>query len=124
MQGVLTEEPGAVSKNMIQWAKHLHTEAIVLVEGVVQTPKDGQEEVKSATVHKIEIKIHKLFVVAEPTVVLPFQVDDASRPQEAYEHVKAILAILPTLLTDANAPLRTMDTSPALANAQGLIIVS
>lgn len=60
IQGVLAYEEGVVSETMVQWAEHLHHESIVLVEGVLQKPKDGQEEVKSASIHQLEVKIEKV----------------------------------------------------------------
>ncbi|KAF8578496.1 aspartyl-tRNA synthetase, cytoplasmic [Ramaria rubella] len=85
IQGVVTEEEGVVSSNMLYWTKRLHHETIVLVEGVAQVPKHEEGEVKGTTIHNIEIKVHKLYVVAAPSVVLPFQVIDAGRPAEAFE---------------------------------------
>ena len=54
VQALLTVEEGKVSKRMVKWASGLADESIVLVEGVVEEPK---EEVKSATVGDVEIKI-------------------------------------------------------------------
>ena len=59
VQAVLTEEEGIVSQNMLRWAEGIARESIVLVEGVVQEPA-GQPEVKSATVHNVEIKVEKV----------------------------------------------------------------
>ena len=60
IQGLIMEEQGLVSANMVRWARRLHQETIVLVEGVVQVPKGGQEEVRSTTIHKLEVKVHKV----------------------------------------------------------------
>ncbi|KAH9830768.1 aspartyl-tRNA synthetase, cytoplasmic [Rhodofomes roseus] len=84
LQGVLIEEEGQVSQNMVRWAEGLNRESIVVVEGMVQKPKDGQEEVHSTRVHNHEVKIEKLFVVTGPASTLPFQVEDAARPEEYY----------------------------------------
>ncbi|PCH43826.1 aspartyl-tRNA synthetase [Wolfiporia cocos MD-104 SS10] len=84
LQGVLTEEAGVVSQNMVRWAEGLNRESIVRVEGVVQSPQDGQDEVHSTRVHTKEVRILKLFVVVGPTVSLPFQVEDVARPEEYY----------------------------------------
>ncbi|KAI0940651.1 hypothetical protein AcW1_003792 [Taiwanofungus camphoratus] len=85
VQGVLTEEPTHVSQNMVRWAEGLDRESVVLIEGIVQRPKDGHEEVRSAWVHEREVKVEKLFVVAGPTATLPFQVEDAARPEENHQ---------------------------------------
>jgi ergosteryl-3beta-O-L-aspartate synthase len=108
IQGVVVEEPGLVSENMVRWARRLHQETIVLVEGTAQIPKGGQDEVRSTTVHKLEVKVHKactlrpvyhvaangigcsdvkLYIVAEPTAPLPFHIIDGSRSIEAFEKV-------------------------------------
>ena len=59
VQAVLTEEEGSVSQNMLRWAEGIARESIILVEGVVQEPA-GQPEVKSTTVHNVEIKVEKV----------------------------------------------------------------
>ena len=108
IQGLVFAEPGLVSENMVRWARRLHQETIVLVEGSVQIPKGGQEEVRNTTVHKFEVKVRKariprptgrvaanafgcsivqLYIVAEPTAPLPFHVIDGSRSVEAFEKV-------------------------------------
>ncbi|KAH9945653.1 aspartyl-tRNA synthetase cytoplasmic [Amylocystis lapponica] len=80
LQGVLTEQPDRVSQNMIRWAEGLNRESFVLVEGIVQDPQDGQDEIHSTRVHNHEVKIEKLYVVSSPSTTLPFQVEDVSRP--------------------------------------------
>ncbi|TFK49883.1 aspartyl-tRNA synthetase, cytoplasmic [Heliocybe sulcata] len=86
IQGVLTIEDDVVSENMVRWVEDLHRESIVLVEGKVHSPHEGgQDQVKSTTIHEVEVKIEKLYLIAEPTSTLPFQVDDASRPLDAYK---------------------------------------
>ena len=59
VQAVLTETPGRVSQNMVRWAEGLSRETIVRVVGRVEEPpkEEGQDEVRSATVHRREIKI-------------------------------------------------------------------
>lgn len=59
VQAIVTEEDGIVSQNMVRWAEGIARESIVLIEGVLQEP-GGQPEVKSATVHKVEIKVEKV----------------------------------------------------------------
>lgn len=60
IQGVLTEQDGVVSHNMVKWAEYLNRESVVYIEGLVQTPQDGQAEIKATTIHEIEIKIEKV----------------------------------------------------------------
>ncbi|EKM56863.1 uncharacterized protein PHACADRAFT_118899 [Phanerochaete carnosa HHB-10118-sp] len=87
VQGVLTETPDVVSASMVRWAEGLSRETIVRVEGIVQEPpkEEGQEEVKSASVHTREVRVQKLHVVSKPSTPLPFQVDDISRPHDVQE---------------------------------------
>ncbi|KAH9917900.1 aspartyl-tRNA synthetase cytoplasmic [Epithele typhae] len=89
IQGVLSEEEGHVSPAMVRWAEGLSRETIVMVEGTLQRPPADQQEVHSTSVHQFEIKIRKLHVLSAPTELLPFQVEDVSRPKECYEREDA-----------------------------------
>lgn len=65
VQGVLRVEPGKVSEHMVRWAeRYLKRETIVDVEGAVVSPAEdsnGQHnEVKDASIHTVEIDIHKV----------------------------------------------------------------
>lgn len=108
VQAVLTEEDGKVSANMVRWAEGLGRETIVRVVGVVQEPpaSEGQEQVKSTSVHEREVRVQmvrlqfccrrshaddppsQLHVIAKPTVHLPFQLDDVifSTQEEHAKH--------------------------------------
>ncbi|GAB7365910.1 hypothetical protein MBLNU230_g7238t1 [Neophaeotheca triangularis] len=81
VQGVLQEHAG-VSPFMLYWAEHLHVETIVRVRGVVQEPKTQPGEVKSVSIHKLEIHIHEMHAEAEPTETLPFTVHEAEVTKE------------------------------------------
>ena len=54
VQALLILTPEKVSKQMLKWAASLQDESIVLVEVVVESAK---EEVKSATIKNVEIKV-------------------------------------------------------------------
>lgn len=54
VQGLLEVKEGKVSRPMVKWVAGLPDESIVLVEGVVESAK---EEVKSATIKNVEIKV-------------------------------------------------------------------
>lgn len=60
VQAVITEEHDIVSQNMVRWAESLDRETIVLVEGIVETPPKNQREIKSTTVHGLEVKVLKV----------------------------------------------------------------
>ncbi|GAA5866553.1 hypothetical protein JCM8547_005456 [Rhodosporidiobolus lusitaniae] len=77
MQGLVVVEPEVVSKKMVRWVEGLHDESIVLVEAVVAKAK---EPVKSCTVHDVELKIKKIFLISEAPAMLPFNLNDALRP--------------------------------------------
>lgn len=72
--------PDTVSKQMIKYAIGIPLESIVVVEGVVQKPI---EDVKTCSVSKLEIRLDKIFVLAEAPAKLPFLLEDASRPVDA-----------------------------------------
>ena len=57
IQALVVVSPDKVSKQMVKWAGAIADESIVLVEGVVQLPK---EEVKSASVSNVEILISQV----------------------------------------------------------------
>ena len=57
IQGLVTFEEGKISKLMVKWIAGLPDESIVQVEGTVT---EAQEEVKSATVKDVEIKISQV----------------------------------------------------------------
>ncbi|KAI0644501.1 aspartyl-tRNA synthetase cytoplasmic [Trametes meyenii] len=85
VQGVLTEEPDKVSQVMVRWAEGIARESIVLVQGTIQRPPPNQQDVHSTTIHNFEVKIAKLHVISSPSTVLPYQVEDVSRPKEQYD---------------------------------------
>lgn len=57
IQGLLSQKPEKVSKQMVKWAQGVTTESIVLVEGTVQA---APEPIKSCTVKDAEIMISKV----------------------------------------------------------------
>jgi len=54
---------------MVRWAEGLNRESVVLVEGIVQKPQDGQEEVHSTRVHNHEVKIEKVSDIVPPLMM-------------------------------------------------------
>jgi aspartyl-tRNA synthetase len=94
VQSVLSVEEGKVSKFMVKWASQLADESIVLVEGIVQK---SPEEIKSATIKDVELKLTRvrtqcqfllsllnrilqIHLISGLDGRLPFSLDDASRP--------------------------------------------
>lgn len=66
IQAVLTEEDDRISHNMVRWAEGLNRESIVLVHGILQHPPDQQESVKSTSIHHLEIKVEKVWIILYP----------------------------------------------------------
>ncbi|KAA1111669.1 hypothetical protein PGT21_007990 [Puccinia graminis f. sp. tritici] len=77
IQAILGATETSVSKQMIKWAIGIPLESIVIVEGVIQKPI---EDIKTCSVSKLEIKLDKIFLLAQAPAKLPFLLEDASRP--------------------------------------------
>ncbi|KZT74676.1 aspartyl-tRNA synthetase [Daedalea quercina L-15889] len=107
VQALLTVSPEKVSKQMAKWAAGLAMESIVLVEGTV---KKTPEPIKSATVSDVEIHISQIHLESGLETVLPFSVEDATRPEadiEAAEDVQFKRVLLDTRLNNRVVDLRT-----------------
>lgn len=59
VQGLLSQKPEKVSKQMVKWAQSVTNESIVLVEGAVQA---SPEPIKSCSVKDAEILISKVIL--------------------------------------------------------------
>ncbi|TIB73478.1 aspartyl-tRNA synthetase [Wallemia mellicola] len=120
IQGVLVVKEPAVSKQMVKWAGSLGDESIVLIDGIVQLPK---EPVHSATQQDAEISIQKIYTIADvPGGKLPFTIEDASRPEAEYEKEDAQFnkVHLETRLDNRVVDLRTQ-TNQAIFKIQSAI---
>ncbi|THH11584.1 hypothetical protein EW145_g538 [Phellinidium pouzarii] len=119
IQGILTVDEESVSRPMVKWVAGLPDESIVLVEGVVDKPK---EEIKSATVKDVEIKISQIHLISAPEVRLPFTLDDASRAENEIENSEKQFnnVLLETRLNNRVLDLRTT-TNQAVFKLQGSI---
>ena len=83
VQAILAKtKEGKTSGEMLEWAKKLSPESIVEIYGTIVSTK---EEVKACTQSKVELQISKVFVVSRSNPVLPFQLEDASKPFEKGE---------------------------------------
>ncbi|KZV99070.1 aspartate-tRNA ligase [Exidia glandulosa HHB12029] len=81
IQGLMIIDGTKVSKQMLKWSSSLLAESIVLVEGVVEKTA---EEIKSASVKDLEIKISKFNLIAGLDGLLPFSLEDANRAEADY----------------------------------------
>lgn len=76
------EEKKTVSRGMVKYVTNLPKESIVDVKAlVVKTP----EKVESCTVQSIELNAVEFFCVSEAEPRLPFELEDASRPDTEYD---------------------------------------
>lgn len=104
VQGLVVVEPEKVSKQFVKWSGSLNLESIVIVHGTVEK---SPELIKSATVSDIEIKISKLYLIAEPPAQLPILIEDASRSEEEAQRINAQVVNLDTRLDARVIDLRT-----------------
>ncbi|KAH9946669.1 aspartate-tRNA ligase [Amylocystis lapponica] len=120
VQALLTVAPDKVSKQMAKWAAALQTESIVLIEGTV---KKTPEPIKSATVSDVEIHISQIHLISGLEGVLPFSVEDATRPEteiETTEETQYKRVLLDTRLNNRVIDLRTQ-TNQAVFKLQHAI---
>jgi len=83
VQGVCFQnDKDGISQGMIQYISGLPVESIVDVEGVVTTPKDP---IKDCTQKSVELQITSFNCVTKSKTTMPFQMDDAMRPDETKE---------------------------------------
>jgi aspartyl-tRNA synthetase len=82
IQGLVVFDETAISKQMVKFAQNISSESIVLIEGTIAKPL---EPVKSCTVQDAEIMVSQLFVTSEAQGRLPFNLEDASRPEADFE---------------------------------------
>jgi nondiscriminating aspartyl-tRNA synthetase len=69
VQGVIRSDNTNITRHMVRWAERIPIESIVFVKGQVHTPK---EKLISTSYHDVEITVSDIFIVAQPTVPLPF----------------------------------------------------
>lgn len=101
IQGLLTVTPEKISKHMVKWAASINLESIVVVHGIVEA---APEEISSATVKDAEVKITKLYTIAETPSQLPILIEDASRSE-----AEAEAAGLPVVNLDTRLDARVID---------------
>ncbi|ODQ65416.1 aspartyl-tRNA synthetase [Nadsonia fulvescens var. elongata DSM 6958] len=101
IQGLITVNPTTISKQLVKWAGSISLESIVLVHGIVAaTP----EPVTSATIQDAEIRITKIYTIAETPSQLPILIEDASRSE-----AEAEAAGLPVVNLDTRLDARVID---------------
>lgn len=104
IQGLVAANETSISKQMVKWAGSVNLESIVLVHGVVEA---APEEITSATVKDAEIKITKIYTIAETPAQLPVLIEDAQRSEAEAEKLGLPVVNLDTRLDARPIDLRT-----------------
>jgi len=82
VQCVAFERTSEISPAMIKYMVSLPSESIVDVEGILTVP---EKPVDGATQSDVEIQVTKFHCVHKATAAMPFQMEDACRPDTAKE---------------------------------------
>ena len=83
VQGVAFEtKDGSVSSAMIKYISGLPAESVVDIGGTVTVP---DEPVEAATQKMVEIQMDSLHCIVKARLALPFQIEDACRPETGLE---------------------------------------
>jgi len=124
VQAVLFQS-ATVPKEMIRFAGKVTNESVVDVCGVI-TAVD--QAVESATQSLVEVSIEKIFTISEASPNLPFQLDDASRPdevEEGKESNQAAEVVGPRVGMDTRLNYRCIDlrtpANQAIMRVQGAV---
>jgi aspartyl-tRNA synthetase len=83
IQAVL-EDP-EVSRDCVKYAAKITPESVVDIYGVLTKQSTP---IASATQQDVELRVRRIFVVSASANVLPFQLEDASRPETAEERAE------------------------------------
>lgn len=70
---------GQVSENMVRFIERLPRETTAVVHGTIQIPKSKEGQVKTATVHGVEVLVDQLWVIGTVTESMGFHVEDVDR---------------------------------------------
>lgn len=66
-----------ISKQMVKFAASINKESIIDIQGLIRV---APSKIESCTQQMVEVHVKKIFVVSSSEPVLPFQLEDASRP--------------------------------------------
>lgn len=106
IQAIVAVADGSISKAMVKFASSIPKESIVEVCGVVSAVPTS---VQSCSVHSAEIQVDQLYIVSSVTEGLPFQLEDAMRPEieSAASDQQQSHVLLDTRLNNRVIDLRT-----------------
>ncbi|KAI1800521.1 aspartyl-tRNA synthetase [Daldinia bambusicola] len=79
IQGVLQVREGVVSEKFVRWAEHLNTESLVHIRGTVRVPP---EQIKTCSIHSLEILIDSMHVVVPVENPIPIDVYNMEQVEE------------------------------------------
>ena len=79
----LTVDDVNVSKGMVKWVSNLTKESVVDIQGVIMAPESGK--VESCTQQDVELVAQSIYCVSRSVPRLPFEIDDASRPETDFD---------------------------------------
>ncbi|KAH9904012.1 hypothetical protein F4778DRAFT_77058 [Xylariomycetidae sp. FL2044] len=85
IQGVLHEREGAVSENFVRWAEHLNPESLLHVRGQIRSLPDQVNQVKTTSIHDVELLIetmHVMVPVLEPLPIDVFGMEQTEKNEE------------------------------------------
>lgn len=94
-----------VSKQMVRYSTDLNKESIIDVEGTVSAAPD---KITGCSQQDVEIAVTKLFCVSLSQPQLPFQIEDAMRPETSTEDGPQVRVNQDTRLDNRIIDLRTM----------------
>ncbi|KAI1073962.1 hypothetical protein F5B20DRAFT_565327 [Whalleya microplaca] len=90
IQGVLQVREGVVSEAFVRWAEHQNSECVVHIRGEVRKPP---EQIKTCSVHDLEILIDRMHVVVpveEPLAIDVYGMDHVEENEETHEKQLAV----------------------------------
>ncbi|KAI1650445.1 aspartyl-tRNA synthetase [Daldinia loculata] len=79
VQGVLQAREGVVSEKFVRWAEHLNTESVVHIRGTIRKPP---EQIKTCSIHNLEILIDSMHVVVPVEDPIPIDVYNMEQVEE------------------------------------------
>ena len=71
-----------VSKGMVKFVSNLTKESVVDIQGVVKKPN---EPIAGCTQQTVELEASSIFCISRSEPRLPFEIDDAARPDAAFD---------------------------------------
>ncbi|XP_003384922.2 PREDICTED: aspartate--tRNA ligase, cytoplasmic-like [Amphimedon queenslandica] len=105
------------SKQMVRYASNVYKESIVDLEGTVSA---APEKITGCSQQDVELVVNKLFCVSRSEPQLPFQLEDAMRPEGAEEDGPQVRVNQDTRLDNRIIDLRTV-TNQAIFRVEAAI---